>query len=137
MTTAVAWIAPICALVGIVTAGYLGSWVIKQDPGPDKMHNISKKIQQGAAAFLAAEYKVLGIFVVVVAVVMALALSWQTAAAFVTGAVLSAAAGYAGMFVAPVQCFRLPPVTRACSLLRALTRVPRMLPRNRSPARLT
>ena len=100
MTTAVAWIAPICALVGIVTAGYLGSWVIKQDPGPDKMHNISKKIQQGAAAFLAAEYKVLGIFVVVVAVVMALALSWQTAAAFVTGAVLSAAAGYAGMFVA-------------------------------------
>ncbi len=100
MTTAVAWIAPICALIGICTAAYLGHWVIKQDPGPDKIHNISKKIQQGASAFLKAEYKILAIFVIVVAVVMAIALSWQTAAAFVTGSVLSAAAGYVGMYVA-------------------------------------
>ncbi|MDO4890746.1 MAG: sodium/proton-translocating pyrophosphatase, partial [Coriobacteriaceae bacterium] len=96
MTTAVAWIAPICALVGILTAGYLGSWVLKQDPGPDKMNSISIKIQQGAQAFLQAEYKMLGIFAVVVAVVMGFALSWITAAAFLTGAVLSAAAGYVG-----------------------------------------
>ncbi len=100
MTTAVAWIAPLCALVGICTAAYLGNWVIKQDPGPDKIHNISKKIQQGATAFLKAEYRILAIFVIVVAVVMAIALSWQTAAAFVTGSVLSAAAGYVGMYVA-------------------------------------
>ena len=100
MTTAVAWMAPICAAIGICVAGYLGSWVLKQDPGPDKMNNISIKIQQGAQAFLMAEYRMLAIFVVVVAIIMAIALSPWTAAAFVTGAILSAAAGYVGMFVA-------------------------------------
>ena len=100
MTTAVAWMAPICAAIGICVAGYLGSWVLKQDPGPDKMNSISIKIQQGAQAFLMAEYRMLAIFVVVVAVIMGIALSVWTAAAFVTGAILSAAAGYVGMFVA-------------------------------------
>ena len=50
MTTAVAWMAPVCALIGICMAAYLGSWVLKQDPGPDKMNSISIKIQQGAKA---------------------------------------------------------------------------------------
>ncbi|MBC5583237.1 sodium-translocating pyrophosphatase [Eggerthella guodeyinii] len=92
--------APICALIGICVAGYLGSWVLKQDPGPEKMNNISLKIQQGAKAFLMSEYKLLVIFMVVVAVVMAVALSPITAIAFVTGGVLSALAGYIGMHVA-------------------------------------
>ena len=100
MTVQVAWMAPICALIGICMAGYLGSWVLKQDPGPDKMDNISLKIQQGAKAFLMSEYKLLVIFMVVVAVVMAVALSPITAIAFVTGGVLSALAGYIGMHVA-------------------------------------
>ncbi|WP_180953150.1 sodium-translocating pyrophosphatase [Eggerthella timonensis] len=92
--------APICALIGICMAGYLGSWVLKQDPGPEKMNSISLKIQQGAKAFLMSEYKLLVIFMVVVAVVMAVALSPITAIAFVTGGVLSALAGYIGMHVA-------------------------------------
>ncbi len=100
MTVQVAWMAPICALIGICMAGYLGSWVLKQDPGPDKMNNISLKIQQGAKAFLMSEYKLLVIFMVVVAVVMAVALSPITAIAFVTGGILSALAGYIGMHVA-------------------------------------
>ncbi|MRX81290.1 sodium-translocating pyrophosphatase [Eggerthella sp. HF-4214] len=100
MTLQVAWMAPICALIGICVAGYLGSWVLKQDPGPEKMNNISLKIQQGAKAFLMSEYKLLVIFMVVVAVVMAVALSPITAIAFVTGGVLSALAGYIGMHVA-------------------------------------
>ena len=100
MTLQVAWMAPICALIGICMAGYLGSWVLKQDPGPEKMNSISLKIQQGAKAFLMSEYKLLVIFMVVVAVVMAVALSPITAIAFVTGGVLSALAGYIGMHVA-------------------------------------
>ena len=92
--------APVCALIGICMAGYLGSWVLKQDPGPDKMNNISLKIQQGAKAFLMSEYKLLVIFMVIVAIVMAVALSPITALAFVTGGVMSAAAGYVGMHVA-------------------------------------
>ena len=100
MTTQVAWMAPVCALIGICVAAYLGSWVQKQDPGADKMNSISLKIQQGAKAFLMSEYKLLVIFMVVVGVVMAVALSPLTALAFVTGGVMSAAAGYVGMHVA-------------------------------------
>jgi len=100
VTTAVAWMAPICAAIGIATAIYLGKWVLAQDPGREKMNSISLKIQQGAKAFLLSEYKLLIIFMVVVAIVMAFALSWITALAFITGGVLSAAAGYVGMHVA-------------------------------------
>ena len=100
MTTAVAWMVPVCALIGICMAAYLGSWVLKQDPGPDKMNSISIKIQQGAKAFLMSEYKLLVIFMVVVGIIMAVALSPITALAFATGGVMSAAAGYAGMHVA-------------------------------------
>ena len=100
MSAYIAIMAPICAAIGIVVAAYLGSWVLKQDPGADKMNSISLKIQQGAKAFLMSEYKLLIIFMAVVAVVMAIALSVWTALAFVTGGVLSAAAGYVGMHVA-------------------------------------
>ncbi len=100
MTLQVAWFAPIAAIIGIVMAGYLGSWVLKQDPGNDKMNGISIKIQQGAKAFLMSEYKLLVIFGIVVAIVMGVALSPFTALAFITGGVLSALAGYIGMHVA-------------------------------------
>ncbi|MCI8367625.1 MAG: sodium-translocating pyrophosphatase [Eggerthellaceae bacterium] len=100
MTTTVAWIAPICAAIGIIVAAYLGSWVLKQNPGPDKMNSISLKIQQGAQAFLMSEYKLLIIFMAVVAIIMAVTLSPITAIAFITGGILSAAAGYVGMYVA-------------------------------------
>ncbi|MBQ3385750.1 MAG: sodium/proton-translocating pyrophosphatase, partial [Eggerthellaceae bacterium] len=66
--------APLCALIGIAVAAYLGSWVLKQDPGSEKMNSISLKIQTGAKAFLMSEYKLLVIFMAVVAVVMAIAL---------------------------------------------------------------
>ncbi len=100
MSIQIAWMAPICAVIGILVAAYLGSWVLRQDPGSDKMNGISLKIQQGAKAFLMSEYKLLVIFMIVVAIVMAIALSPITALAFITGGVLSAAAGYVGMHVA-------------------------------------
>ena len=96
----IAWLAPVCALIGMLVAAYLGTWVLKQDPGSEKMNSISVKIQQGAQAFLMSEYKLLVIFVVVVAIIMAVFLNIWTAVAFVTGGVLSAAAGYVGMYVA-------------------------------------
>ena len=99
MTTTIAWIAPICALIGICVAAYLARWVLAQDPGQEKMNSISIKIQQGAQAFLMSEYKLLIIFMAVVAIVMAVVpvLGPLMAAAFITGGVLSAAAGYVGM----------------------------------------
>jgi len=98
----IAWVAPAAALLGMVVAVYLASWVLKQDPGTEKMQEISKATQEGALAFLMREYRVLIVFAIVVAVAIVVvpAMPPMTAVAFLTGAILSAAAGYFGMFVA-------------------------------------
>jgi len=105
MITMFAWLAPLAAVIGLGVAAYLGSWVLKQDPGTEKMQEISLAIQEGAMAFLKAEWKVLIIFAI--GVFAALSFSGGslikgvlTGTAFVTGGLLSAAAGYIGMYVA-------------------------------------
>jgi K(+)-stimulated pyrophosphate-energized sodium pump len=100
----IAWLAPAAALVGLAVAAYLGSWVLKQDPGNEKMQEISKATQEGAMAFLKAEWRVLIIFAIGVFVVLtfsggSLVKGLMTAAAFVTGGLLSATAGFIGMYV--------------------------------------
>ena len=64
------------------------------------MQRIAAAIQEGASAFLAREYRVLAVFVAIVATIMVLFLSWQTALSFVSGSIASAGAGYLGMYVA-------------------------------------
>jgi K(+)-stimulated pyrophosphate-energized sodium pump len=64
------------------------------------MREIGTAIQEGASAFLAREYRVIAIFVAIVATVIAVFLQWQTAFCFVSGAIASAGAGYLGMYVA-------------------------------------
>jgi K(+)-stimulated pyrophosphate-energized sodium pump len=99
-----AWIAPAVALIGLVAAAWLASWVLRQEAGNDRMQHLSSLIQKGGKAFLIAEYKSLIIFVIVVAILLSVALpgghGWLTALAFVTGGVLSVLAGYIGMYVA-------------------------------------
>jgi len=94
--------APAAAVFGVAVAVYLGSWVLKQDPGTEKMQEISKATQEGALAFLRREYRVLAVFALVVAVVIVVvpAMPYMTAVAFLTGALLSAGAGFFGMYVA-------------------------------------
>ncbi len=96
----IAWVAPLAAVLGFATALYLASWVLKQDPGNEKMQEISQATQEGALAFLKREYTILAVFAVVVAVVLGLAVNPLTAVAFLTGAILSACAGFFGMFIA-------------------------------------
>jgi K(+)-stimulated pyrophosphate-energized sodium pump len=77
--------------------------IMAQDAGSEKMQAISRKVQEGAAAFLNAEYKWLAGFVVIVAILMANAqelLGKSTWLAFVLGAVASGLAGYIGMHTA-------------------------------------
>lgn len=100
MFGALSWLAPASAVLGLAVAAYLAFWVLKQDQGNDKMIEISEATQEGALAFLIAEYKVLVFFVIAVAVVLGLTTTMLTAVAFVTGAVLSVIAGYVGMYVA-------------------------------------
>ncbi len=100
MAEYLAWLAPAAAIIGLIVAAYLAYWVLKQDPGNERMQHLSGLIQKGGRAFLLAEYRALIIFALVVAVVLAVAISWQTAAAFLTGGILSVVAGYIGMYVA-------------------------------------
>lgn len=88
------------AIVGLIFVAVQLRNVLRHDKGTQQMQEIAAAIQEGAAAFLQREYTFLAAFVAVVAVVIALFINWQTAFAFVAGAIASGAAGYLGMYVA-------------------------------------
>ncbi|MEZ4327708.1 MAG: sodium-translocating pyrophosphatase [Polyangiales bacterium] len=97
--------APAAGAAALLYAVYWASWVKKQDAGDQTMKDIAEQIQTGAMAFIKAEYRVLAIFVVAVAGLLAAinmspGKSPLIAAAFVIGAVASGIAGWAGMRVA-------------------------------------
>ena len=95
-------IAAICGVLGLVVAAFMAAYVLKQDQGSARIIEISEAIKEGALAFLGREYKILAVFVVVVAVILGVVpnLGWLVAAAFVFGAVSSGLAGYIGMSIA-------------------------------------
>lgn len=97
---------PVAGALALLFAYWKASWVSRQDPGTERMQEIAGYIQEGAMAFLNREYRVLAIFVVVVAALLAWSgsqeesSSWMAGLSFVVGAVCSALAGYIGMRVA-------------------------------------
>jgi K(+)-stimulated pyrophosphate-energized sodium pump len=98
-------IIPILGAVGLLYTFWKSFWVEKQDPGNETMKSISKAIQEGAMAFLRAEYRVLIVFVVIVAVLLGLSgnnpnSSPLVGLSFIIGAFCSALAGFIGMRVA-------------------------------------
>ena len=82
------------------------NWINKQDQGTERMKKIGKSIADGAMSFLKAEYRVLAIFVAVVAVLLAfvadkkIEYSWLVSVSFIVGALASGLAGFLGMKVA-------------------------------------
>lgn len=100
------WLLPALGVVGLLFALWKSSWVNKQDPGNDYMREIGGHIREGAMAFLGREYRVLAIFVAVVAILLVFAnlnsaeSSPLIALSFVIGALASGLAGYFGMRVA-------------------------------------
>lgn len=90
-------IAPIVGIIAILFGLMKSSYVGKQDPGNDRMKEISGYIHEGAMAFLQREYKALVVFVVVLAAVLTFAIGWRTAVCFIVGAIFSVTAGYIGM----------------------------------------
>src|SRR5207248_1442263 len=87
-------------VVGLGFAGYLASYVRRQDAGSSRMQDISQAIQEGAMAFLGREYRTLVVFAIAVAIVLTAFISWRTALAFLAGAGCSALTGYIGMWIA-------------------------------------
>ena len=112
-------------IIGLIYTLIKFNWVAKQDAGTPRMKEISNYIAEGAMAFLRAEWKVLGYFVVIVAILLAVMSSanpnshWSIALAFVLGAVLSATAGYIGMKAATKANVRTAQAART-SLSKAL-----------------
>jgi K(+)-stimulated pyrophosphate-energized sodium pump len=92
-------------LLGLLFVVWKSAWVSKQEVGTDKMKKIAGHIAEGAMAFLKAEYKILAIFVICVAVLLGITANSETSSplvgvSFVLGAFCSALAGFIGMRVA-------------------------------------
>ena len=92
---------PILGIIALVFTFVKSSWVSKQNPGSEKMDLIAKNIEKGAMAFLKAEYQVISIFVILVAILLLFSSEHKMiSVSFVCGALCSALAGFIGMKVA-------------------------------------
>ena len=104
--TLVSYLIPVAGVIALIYAFIRQGWVARQDPGNALMQEIAGNIADGARAFLRREYRVLAIFVAVVAVLLFFANQAQegssglVALSFVVGAVCSGLAGFFGMNVA-------------------------------------
>ena len=116
---------PVTGIIGLLYTLIKFNWVNKQDAGNDHMKTISKYIAEGAMAFLKAEWKILGYFVVIVALLLGIMAHsnpnshWSISIAFIIGAVCSATAGFIGMKVATKANVRTAHAART-SLSKAL-----------------
>ncbi len=119
------YLVPLMGIIGLLYTYLKFKWVARQEEGTDLMKKISQYIAEGAMAFLKAEWKILGYFVVIVALLLGFMAStnphsnWSISIAFILGAILSATAGYIGMRVATKANVRTAHAART-SLSRAL-----------------
>ena len=97
---------PAFGIVALLFVWIKNVWVSKQDEGDEKMTKIAKHIAEGAMSFLKAEYRILAVFVVAVAILLFFKGNSEegshgmVAVSFIVGAICSALAGFIGMRVA-------------------------------------
>lgn len=106
MESIMIYVPVILAIIGLLFMAIKAAWVTKQNAGDGKMQSISKSIQEGAMAFLKAEYRILAVFVVIASIALFIVSQvvetshWMIVVAFVFGAFFSALAGNIGMRIA-------------------------------------
>ena len=94
------YLAALSAIAALGVAFFYYKSVEKESPGDERMVFLMTEIQKGAKAFLQAEYKWVSVFGAAMAVLLAVVIAPLAAVTYLLGAVLSSAAGYAGMTVA-------------------------------------
>ncbi len=94
------YLAGVSAILGLLLAGFFYRNVKQAHPGDERMIHLMTEIQKGARAFLRQEYIWVSGFVVIMAILIGVLIVPSAAITYVLGAVLSGAAGYAGMTVA-------------------------------------
>jgi len=92
----------ICATFAVAYGVGLAAWVLRQPAGSERMQEIARAVQEGAAAYLRRQYRTIALVAIVPFLLLGFynKLGWGTAVGFLVGAALSAAAGFIGMFVA-------------------------------------
>ena len=100
LLTQVMYLGIAVGILSLLAAFYYAKKVEHYQINIPKVQEITAAIREGAMAFLTAEYKILVVFVIVVAVALGIFISVPTAGAFVLGAITSAIAGNAGMRIA-------------------------------------
>jgi K(+)-stimulated pyrophosphate-energized sodium pump len=98
--------APVCAVLGLIFAAYSFISMKREPAGNELMQKIAGAIRLGSMVYLKRQYTAIAIFVVLLAIVLALVISPLTAVCFIVGAVLSATAGYIGMNAATLANVR-------------------------------
>jgi K(+)-stimulated pyrophosphate-energized sodium pump len=121
----VLFLIPAIGVLGLIVTAIKSSWVVKQDAGEQKMQELAGYIARGAMAFLKAEWRILGVFALIAAVL----LGWSgtlieesspvIAISFLIGAMLSGTAGFIGMRIATKANVRTTQAART-SLAKAL-----------------
>src|SRR5438132_2664746 len=97
--TAILALVSLAALIALAYGGVLTRLVLAASPGNETMVRIARAIQEGAAAYLNRQYRVIAVIGIVLALVITVAINWQTGLLYVVGAGCSALAGYVGMNV--------------------------------------
>jgi len=92
--------APATAIISLVYGLYLTKKVLAQDEGNEKLQTIAKAVREGAMSYLASQFKVVSVFMIVLAILIWLTLGQGIAITFLLGALFSAVIGYCGMWIA-------------------------------------
>src|SRR5215216_1480623 len=92
----------VCGAIAVAYGIGLTIWLLRQPAGTERMREISRAVQEGAAAYLKRQYTTIALVAVVPFLLIGFydKLGWGTAIGFLVGAILSAAAGFIGMNVA-------------------------------------
>jgi len=93
-------IVPLVAIIALLFAYGLSSWIGKMGEGTERMKEISGYIREGAMAFLRREYKAMAVVILIIFLILGFGINWTTAVLYVIGALFSVLAGFFGMRVA-------------------------------------